>query len=117
MDAAYRDKTAFFTQGELYDFKVMPFGLVNAPAIFERLIKRVLRGITWSECLVSVGPDFATTLERLSRVLDRLGTAGLKLKAKKCQLFQEEISILGWGLCYLRYRTGRSASSSTSANR
>ena len=73
MDAAYRDKTAFFTQGELNDFKVMPFGLVNAPATFERLIKRVLRGITWSECLVSLRPDFATTLERLSQVLDRLG--------------------------------------------
>ena len=29
------------------------------------------------------------------RVLDRLGEAGLKLKAKKCQLFQEEIPFLG----------------------
>ena len=29
------------------------------------------------------------------RVLDRLGEAGLKLKAKQCQLFQEEIPFLG----------------------
>ena len=41
------------------------------------------------------GPDFGTTLARLERVLDRLGEAGLKLKAKKCQLFQEEIPFLG----------------------
>ena len=41
------------------------------------------------------GPDLATTLERLTRVLDQLGEAGLKLKAKECQLFQEEISFLG----------------------
>ena len=79
----------------------MPFGLVNAPATFERLMERVLRGIAWSECLVYLddilvfGPDFVTTLERLQRILDRLGTAGLKLKEKKCQLFQEEIPFLG----------------------
>ena len=41
------------------------------------------------------GPDFGTTLARLERVLDRLAEAGLKLKAKKCQLFQEEIQFLG----------------------
>ena len=41
------------------------------------------------------GPDFKTTLARLESVLDRLGAAGLKLKAKKCQLFQEEIPFLG----------------------
>ena len=71
----------------------MPFGLVNAPATFERLMERVLRGIVWSECLVYLddilvfGLDFGTTLARLESVLDRLGGAGLKLKAKKCQLF------------------------------
>ena len=67
----------------------MPFGLVIAPATFERLVEWVLRGITWSDCLVYLddilvfGPDFATTLARLVRVLDRLGEAGLKLKATR----------------------------------
>ena len=37
------------------------------------------------------GSDFETTLARLESVLDQLGAAGLKLKANKCQLFQEEI--------------------------
>ena len=98
---ADREKTAFVTQGGLYEFRVMPFGLVNAPATFERLMEQVLRGIAWSECLVYLddilvfGPDFGTTLARLESVLDRLGAAELKLKAKKCQLFQEEIPFLG----------------------
>ena len=42
MAAADREKTAFVTQGELYEFKVVPFGLVNAPATFKRLMEHVL---------------------------------------------------------------------------
>ena len=79
----------------------MPFGLVNALVTLEWLMERQLLGIVWSECLVYLadilvfGPDFMTTLERLTRVLDRLGEARLKLKAKKYQLLQEEIQFLG----------------------
>ena len=84
MDAADWEKTAFVTQGGLYEFRVMPFGLVNTPAMFERLMERVLRGIAWSECLVYLddilvfGPDFEMTLVRLESILDRLGAAGLR---------------------------------------
>ena len=79
MDTADRENTAFLTQG----------GLVNAPATFQRLMERVLRGIAWSECLVYLddilvfGSDFATTLERLQRVLDRLGTARRSVSSSK----------------------------------
>ena len=48
-----RHKTAFSTYGgELWQFTVMPFGLCNAPATFERLMERVLSGLSWVKCLV-----------------------------------------------------------------
>ena len=42
-----RQKTAFATHAGLFQFRVMPFGLCNAPATFERLMSQVLRGLQW----------------------------------------------------------------------
>ena len=42
-----RVKTAFATHSGLFQFRVMPFGLCNAPATFEQLMDRVLQGLRW----------------------------------------------------------------------
>ena len=45
-------KTAFRTSdGQLYEFNQVPFGLCNAPATFSRLMDRVLTGLHWETCL------------------------------------------------------------------
>lgn len=96
-----KEKTAFTTSCGLYQFTVMPFGLCNAPATFERLMELVLRGLTWKTCLVYLddvmvmGRDFEEHLKNLQEVFDRFRAANLKLNPKKCALFQKKVEFLG----------------------
>ena len=52
MSPEAKRKAAFVTNEGLFQFRVMPFGLCNAPATFERLMDHVLCGMRWSRCLV-----------------------------------------------------------------
>ena len=85
-----QEKMAFITHSELYPFWVMPFGLVNAPSTFQRLMETVLAGLSGETCIVYIddiivpGATFQEHLSNLRAVLDRLRSAKLKLKPKKC---------------------------------
>ena len=101
VDGSDREKTAFNSRRGLFEFTVMPFGLCNAPATFERLMETVLAGLHWQICLIYLddvivtGKTFENMLENLSKVLDRFEESGLKLKARKCHLFRTEVEFLG----------------------
>lgn len=101
VDEADREKTAFITPEGLYEFKVMPFGLCNAPATFERMMDNLLRHFKWSTCLcylddiIVFSETFEEHLSRLKLVLKCLQDAGLVLNHKKCLFAAREIKILG----------------------
>eukprot|EP00731_Ephydatia_muelleri_P014191 Em0007g1501a len=85
-----KEKTAFSTPEGLYQFEVMPFGLCNAPATFQRLMDKVLSGLKWYSCLVYIDDIVENHLYNLVGVLKRLREAGLKVKPSKCSLCQEK---------------------------
>ncbi|MCW4335348.1 MAG: reverse transcriptase family protein, partial [Candidatus Thiodiazotropha endolucinida] len=96
-----REKTAFASRKGLFEFKVMPFGLCNAPASFERLMETVLAGLNWQICLIYLddiivtGKTFEDMVNNLDQVFNRLSDANLKLKPRKCRLFAREVEFLG----------------------
>ena len=101
VDPKDQEKTAFVTPFGLYQFRVMPFGLSNAPATFQRLMEHVLSGLHWSICLVYLddiivfGKSVEEHLDQLREVLTRLQNAGLKIKPSKCHLMQTRVWYLG----------------------
>ena len=96
-----KPKTAFCTGRGLWQFKVLSFGLCNAPATFARLMDRVLAGVPRQQCLVYLddilahGRSFEAALGALRQVLGRIRSAGLKLHPEKCHFMQREVTFLG----------------------
>ena len=105
MEARSQEKTAFITHKGLHEFRVMPFGLRNAPAAFQRLMQEVLSDLNPSDgCgFVSVYIDdilvysksLPEHLEHLRQVLSRLKKFNLKLRPDKCSFIQQEVRFLG----------------------
>ncbi|UYV67118.1 hypothetical protein LAZ67_4003958, partial [Cordylochernes scorpioides] len=97
-----KEKTAFTTAHGLYEFNVMPFGLCNAPATFERNMENMLGNLRWQICLcylddvIIYSPDFPTHLKRLEAVFRCFRESNLRLNDKKCRFVFEELEILGY---------------------
>jgi len=96
-----RDKTTFACHEGAYRYIRLPFGLSNAPATFQRDIDMILGGLKWKSCLVYLDDIIVFSqsagehVEHLRQVFSALRGPGVSLKAKKCNLFQQEVEYLG----------------------
>lgn len=94
-------KTAFVTPDGHYEFLRMPFGLVNAPAIFQRTINQILGPLRFETALAYLDDVLIPSvsiqqgIERLKCVLTLFRDAGLTLKLNKCHFLLENINYLG----------------------
>ena len=101
MDEKDKEKTAFTCHKGLFEFNVMPFGLSNAPAVFQELMSVVLQGCNdfstaYLDDIMIFSPTLKEHLEHICVIFDRLRQHNLKLKLKKCSFLKSETHYLGF---------------------
>ena len=86
-----RKKTAFKTRNGQYQFRVMPFGLYNAPATFQRLMNKILRPYigkfveVYLDDVIIHSRSKEEHIKHVRAVLQKIREANLKLKPSKCK--------------------------------
>ncbi|KAI4880514.1 hypothetical protein NFI96_007308 [Prochilodus magdalenae] len=95
-------KTAFLTARGHYEYRVMSFGLRNAPSVFQSFINDVLRDmlgrfvIAYIDDILVYSPDLPTHVQHVRRVLSRLLENQLYVKGEKCEFHLSSVSFLGY---------------------
>lgn len=91
--------TAFVTHRGLHQFKVMPFGLVNAPATFNRLMRKLLSGSVsldnYVDDVLAHTPTWENYLQTIGDFLTRVRNAHLTLRPSKCVVGSSSVPYLG----------------------
>ncbi|XP_065358763.1 uncharacterized protein LOC135952674 [Calliphora vicina] len=101
MDESSKQYTAFVTMQGHYEYNRMPFGLVNAPAVFQRVMNSLIAKMNQGEVLAYLDDVIIPSktveegLQRLEKFLCILDDAGLTLRLDKCKFLEREISYLG----------------------
>lgn len=96
-----KEKTAFSINGAKYEFNRMPFGLKNAPSIFQRAIDDVLRAYIGKFAHVYIDDVlvFSKTkeehAEHLRIILETLYAANMKVSDEKCKFYMQKVEFLG----------------------
>ena len=94
-----RAKSAFVTPLDKFEFTRCPFGLSQAPAYFQRLMNKVIKGLPFAfvylDDVLIHSPDIETHLEHIRILFQRLREADLKLKDSKCNYFKTHVQYLG----------------------
>lgn len=96
-----RKFTGFVSNYGHYEFNRMPFGLVNAPSVFQEAMNKIGNqlkpgeAIPYLDDIIIPNVDLEQGLERLKQFLTILSRSGLALRNSKCKFLAEEITFLG----------------------
>ncbi len=91
MEPNSREVMAFITLWGLFEWNRMPFGLCNAPAIFQCLMNQVLRKylekfiLVYLDDIIIYFKTFEEHKEHVKLVFEALRAASLMMKPKKCK--------------------------------
>ena len=87
-------KTAFVCEKGLFAFKVLPMGLINSGATYQRTIEQIMAPIQYETCLIYLddiivySKTFEEHIQRLDEEFTRIGRANLRFSPKKCFVTQ-----------------------------
>lgn len=104
--------TSFVTPDGQYEFNRMPFGLANAPAVFQRMMNKVLgsarftKATAYIDDLLIYGQNVDDCLTKLEDILKLLEKANLTLNLAKCEFLKDKIDYLGYEISAYGVRPG-----------
>ncbi|UYV64544.1 K02A2.6-like, partial [Cordylochernes scorpioides] len=91
--------TVINTHQGLYKYTRLPFGIYSAPALFQKQMDILLKGIPMVFCalddILITGKNDQDHLKNLECVLQRIQEAGLKLRKDKCSFLAPSLEYLG----------------------
>lgn len=100
LDPQTRHKTGFSILNKQYEFLRLPFGLKNAPKVFQRMLEQILDGCESYTCIylddiLIFSESHSKHLEHLKEVKSRLKQGKLEINEEKSKYAQEKIKFLG----------------------
>ncbi|KAE8266802.1 hypothetical protein A4X09_0g5543 [Tilletia walkeri] len=116
-----RWKTAFTCHRDLFQYNTVPFGLKNAPSVFQRLIDRILGSLRWSHAVVYIddiviaSDSVAEHVKALDTLLTNATRAGLKFSPSKCTFAVPSLVLLGRKVSGARIAVWRDRAKAVSA--
>jgi len=95
-------KTAFCTRYRQYEYRVMPFRLVNAPATFQTMMNQILREfldngvVVYLDAILIYSENMYDHIKLVQKVLDRREQLDLAVSLKKSGFHHYEVAFLGY---------------------
>lgn len=96
-----RPITAFLYRGRNYQFKVLPFGLVNSVAEFQKILDKVLGPevlaftATYVDDIHITSTSFEEHMEHLKIIFQKFADYNVRVNIHKSQFLQQQITFLG----------------------